>query len=124
MAKMKNILNLIIKMALFTVVLALLIPVYGKSTWTQTLITALILTILAYVIIDLWMLPKFGNWAALLTELVLSAVVIWVMKVALPHFALSTTGLIVIALVLTVAEWLFHYYLLSTHAPRKKTGVE
>ncbi len=119
---MKNLVNLIIKMALITVILALLIPVYGESTWTQTLVTAAVLTLLSYILSDLWILPKYGNLASLIADLGLGALTIWAMEQALPQFVLSATGLWVIAIVFTIGEWLFHYYLLTTRAFGK--GVE
>ena len=40
---MKNVQNVLIKAALTLLVLILLIPVFGKGTWTQTIITGLLL---------------------------------------------------------------------------------
>ncbi|MGE5606514.1 MAG: DUF2512 family protein, partial [Bacteroidota bacterium] len=57
---MKNLTNLIIKAAMVGILLALLIPVFGRSTWSQTLITGLVLVVVSYVLGDLWILPKFG----------------------------------------------------------------
>jgi hypothetical protein len=113
---MKNLVNLIIKMALITVILALLIPVYGASTWTQTIITAAVLTLLSYILSDLWILPKYGNLGSLIADLGLSVLTVWAMARALPQFELSATGLWVIAVAFTVGEWLYHYYLLTTRA--------
>ena len=117
---MKNIINLLLKMVFTFLVLFLLIPVFGKSTWTQTMVTGLILTIISYVAGDLWILPKFGNFTAALADLGLAALIVWSMMKALPHFTLTTGGVWVIALVLAAGEWLFHRYLENTHAPGKK----
>ena len=117
---MKNIINLVIKVAFIFVILFLLIPVFGKGTWTQTMITGLILAILAYITGDLWILPKFGNLAAVLADLGIAALVIWLMMKALPHFVLTATGVWIIALVLAIGEWVFHRYLEASHTSGKE----
>ncbi len=121
---MKNIVNLIIKMALITVILAILIPVYGKSTWTQTIVTALVLTLIGYVVADLWVLTKYGNGVALVIEFFLSLVVIWAMKQALPVFRLSGIGLVIIAAALTIGEWLLHLFFFATKARDREVKPE
>lgn len=120
---MKNFVNGVIKLAFIYLVLFLLVPIFGKSTLTQTIITGLILAVLAYILGDLWILPKFGNIAAVLVDFGLAALVIWLMMKGLPQFVLTTGGVWVIALVLTLGEWLFHKYLKASHAPRKKVDA-
>ncbi|MGE5583906.1 MAG: DUF2512 family protein [Bacillota bacterium] len=117
---MKNTLNLLMKTALTLIILFLLIPIFGKSTWTQTIVTGIILVLLSYIAGDLWILPKYGNMPALIADFVLAAAVIWLMMKALPHFVLTSGGVWVTALVLALGEWLFHLYLQATHAPGKK----
>jgi hypothetical protein len=116
---MKNITNLIFKTAMVLAVLFILIPIFGRSTWGQTIITGLVLVALSYVAGDMWILPKFGNIIAVIAELGLSALVIWGMSQALPQFILTTAGVWVIAIVLAVGEWFFHLYLIATQARGK-----
>ncbi len=120
---MKNLLNLIIKTAFIFIVLFLLIPVFGESTWTQTMITGLVLSLLAYIVGDMWVLPKFGNLLSVVVDFVIAGAVIWAMMKLLPQFVLSTSGVWIIALVLALGEWLFHLYLESTQAFGKKAGT-
>ena len=117
---MKNLTNLLIKTVMVILVLAILIPIFGKSTWTQTIVTGLVLVALSYVAGDLWILPKYGNFLAVVADFGVAALVVWAMERALPHFTLSASGIFVIALVLAVGEWLFHIYLLSTRTPQKR----
>lgn len=117
---MKNLTNLIIKAAMVGILLVLLIPVFGRSTWSQTLITGLVLVVTSYVLGDLWILPKFGNVAAVSADFGVYALGIWAMTEALPQFILTTGGYWIIALALTAGEWFFHQYLLATQAPEKR----
>lgn len=116
---MKNLINLVIKMAFIYFVLFMMIPMLGKSTWTQTIVLGLIVGLLTYIIGDMWILPKFGNIAAVIGDLILAALVIWAIMKSLPQFVLTSGGVWAIALVLAVGEWLFHRYLLSSKAPNK-----
>jgi hypothetical protein len=119
---MKNLTNLVLKSILVLAILFILIPIFGRSTWTQTIITGLVLVALSYLAGDMWILPKFGNVVAVLVELGMGALVIWAMDRALPQFILPTAGVWTIAVVLAAGEWFFHLYLLATQAPGKKAG--
>lgn len=116
---MKNLINLVLKAAMTWLILILLIPVFGESTWTQTLITGLLLVIVSYIVGDLWVLPKFGNLAAIIADFGILALGIWAMAKAFPQFVLTTSGYWIIALALTAGEWFLHQYLLATKAPQK-----
>ncbi len=116
---MKNLVNLVLKFAFTYLVLFIMIPILGKSTWTQTIVLGLILGLLSYIIGDMWILPKFGNIVAIIADLGLSALVVWLMMKGLPHFVLTSGGVWSIAVVLAIGEWLFHRYLLASKAPNK-----
>jgi uncharacterized membrane protein YcaP (DUF421 family) len=120
---MKNIINFVIKLAFIFLILFLLIPIFGKGTWTQTMVTGVFLALVAYILGDLWILPKFGNLIAVVVDFGLVALVVWLMMKVLPQFTLRTTGIWVIALVLALGEWVFHLYLKATHAPGKEVDT-
>lgn len=120
---MKNLTNLIIKSILVLAVLFILIRVFGRSTWTQTIITGLVLVVLSYLAGDMWILPKYGNFLAVVADLGLGALVLWAMSRALPQFILPAAGIWTIAIVLAAGEWFFHMYLMASQARGKKTGV-
>lgn len=117
---MKNFTNLILKAIIVLAILFIFIPILGRSTWTQTIISGLVLVALSYLAVDLWILPKFGNVVAVLADLGLGALVVWAMTSALPQFELSTTGIWMIAIILAAGEWFFHLYLMATQASGKK----
>lgn len=116
---MKNFTNLVLKIAFNLLLLVLLIPIFGRSTWTQTIITGLVLVLVSYVLADLWVLPKFGNFAAAIADFGIYVLGLWALAEALPQYVLSSSGYWIIALALTAVEWFFHQYLLATEAPQK-----
>lgn len=117
---MKNLTNLVLKAVMNLLLLLLLVPVFGRSTWTQTLITGLVLVIVSYIAGDLWVLPKYGNIAAVIVDFAVFVLGIWAMTEALPQFVMTSSGYWIISLALTAGEWFFHQYLLATKAPQKK----
>jgi hypothetical protein len=121
---LKNWLNLGIKYLFSLAILAMLIPVLGRATWTQVLAVALVFTLSTYVVGDLWILPKAGNYWALLADFGMAAFILKIAALFLPRFVLHARGVFIIALVITVIEWLFHFYLLATHAFGKETKPE
>ena len=116
---MKNFVNLVIKFAFTYLVLFIMVPMLGKGTWTQTLVLGAILVLLSYIIGDMWVLPKLGNFVAALIDLGIAVLVIWLMMRGLPQFVLTTGAVWSIAIVLAIVEWLFHRYLLASKAPNK-----
>ncbi|MCL6589754.1 MAG: YndM family protein [Firmicutes bacterium] len=117
---MKNLTNLVIKTAMVLLMLILLTPIFGRSTWTQTVILGLVLVVFSYVLGDLWILPRFGAGIALVADFTINLIVLWLMERALPQFLISGAGVWLIALAITIGEWFFHRYLLHTQAPGKK----
>jgi hypothetical protein len=116
---MKNFVNLVIKLAFTYLVLFIMIPMLGKGTWTQTLVLGAILVVISYIIGDMWVLPKLGNFVASLIDLGIAVLVIWFMMRGLPQFVLTTGAVWTISVVLAIGEWFFHRYLLATKAPNK-----
>lgn len=117
---MKNIINLVLKTAMNLILLLLLIPMFGRSTWTQTLITGILLIVVSYIVGDLWVLPKHGNATAVIADFTVFILGIWAMTEVLPQFVMTSSGYWIIALALTAGEWFFHQYLLTTKAPQKE----
>jgi len=117
---MKNFTNLILKTIMVLVILFILIPIFGRGTWTQTIISGLVLVALSYLAVDMWILPKFGNVVAILADLGLGALVVWAMTSVLPQFRLTTAGIWMIAIVFAAGEWFFHLYLMATQVAGKK----
>ncbi len=116
---MKNLVNLVIKLAFIYLVLFIMIPMLGKTTWTQTIVLGLIVGLFSYILGDMWILPKFGNITAIIVDLILAAFIIWVVMKGLPQFVLTSGGVWAIAVVLAIGEWLFHRYLLASKASNK-----
>lgn len=108
----KTLRALVLKLVAIGLTLVVLMPIFGRLTSGQALITALVLTVFAYVFGDLQILPRFGNVVATIVDAVTAALVIgaadWIVNGAI---TLTPTGWVLILGILSVAEWFFHRYL-------------
>ncbi|WP_018922746.1 DUF2512 family protein [Salsuginibacillus kocurii] len=101
------------KFAMITVVLFLVLGFTGVP-FGDFLMTGILLTVIAYLIGDLWLLPSFGNWTATLADFGLSFAGIWIIGTFLfPAINLPFAAFIASVLI-AVGEWFFHKYMMNT----------
>lgn len=107
---MEHLKALIIKFAMITLVLFIVLGVWGVS-FSNILLTSLILTAGAYVLGDLWIFPSLGNGVATVADLGLAFVGIWVIgEMLYPAVDLLLAALIS-AVIIAGGEWFFHKYM-------------
>lgn len=110
-------LNLIIKLALFTAVLSLVLLPMGNMTVDRpydfggVLWLSIALTVLAYLIGDLWVLPAYGNAAAVVVDAVLVMVGLAILPSLLGLPAITFGRMAAAAVPLAVGEYYFHRHL-------------
>ncbi|HEX6989196.1 MAG TPA: DUF2512 family protein [Bacillota bacterium] len=109
----KHLTNLIVKFILFTIVLALLVPggTNGRYTFGGVLWLAVALTLLSYLVGDLWILPGYGNWTAVAADAGLVLLGLWALPPILGTPGIPFGTMLVTALLLGVGEFYFHRYL-------------
>lgn len=111
----KHIVNVAIKFLIFTVVLSFLLPTMSAAanryTFGGVIWVAAFLTVLAYVVGDLWVLPNFGNWVAVGADAGLVILGLWMLPGILGTPPVTFTTMVMAALLLGVAEFYFHRYL-------------
>lgn len=109
--------NLIIKLVLFTAVLSLVLLPMGNMTVDRpytfggVLWLSIALTVLAYIIGDLWVLPAYGNSAAVVVDAVLVMVGLAILPALLGLPAITFGRIIMAAVPLAVGEYFFHRHL-------------
>ncbi len=77
-------------------------------------IVALLGTALNYIVGDLGVLPRFGNFAASAGDGVLAAVTAYVSDLAADRFDTTFGSLVLFGIIVAVAEYFFHRFLLRT----------
>ncbi|WP_085991529.1 YndM family protein [Oceanobacillus senegalensis] len=109
---MKHLKALVIKFLITSVVLYSFLTIFNTATLSEIFLISLLVTGLAYVIGDLLILPRFGNFVAALADFGLAFASIW----ALSAFFIDTASPLIIisatsAFFLAICEALFHAYM-------------
>lgn len=98
---------------------------FGYNTFAVIFMIAIAGTVLNYMIGDLVILPKFGNIIASLGDGGLSILTAYALGSFIYGFRATTTSYVVFGVIVTIAEFFFHRYLLKSDeaAPNTKTNI-
>lgn len=111
MIKNKHFNAIITKFFLIVTVLGVILPVVGKVLTSSAVIVAVVVTITAYVIADLLILPQFGNRVAVAADGLITMAVTWEMAWVIENVRVPVLGLLLLALLVGLGEWYYHRYL-------------
>lgn len=99
----------LIKMIGNGVIVVSLLMLLGNATWMGSLGTALALTVVAYLLGDLVVLPKTNNWVVTAVDGVLTFLLLWgISRIALWNHSLG--DILVIMLVLGMFRYFFPFH--------------
>ncbi|MFC7441342.1 DUF2512 family protein [Laceyella putida] len=105
---MRHLTPLLMKFLMLTVLLYLVLGLYFDLRWGDILFLSVTLTLVGYVT-DLFILPKVGNYLAILSDLGISYAIIATYLTYL-RFE-NTTIAFYAALAIGIGEWFFHKYI-------------
>jgi hypothetical protein len=107
---------------MIAIISIVLLPIFSQINATQAFIIAVVLTIVSYLVGDLWILHRYGNGIATVGDVVIAALVIGIADQTL-HSAITITaaGWIITLALIAFGEWYFHKYLVI---PLKTAGNE
>lgn len=125
---MKYTLAFFIKLALTLILLWATLGVIFNVSFTDILITGLLLTVIAFAG-DMWILPKIGNVAAAVSDFALAYLGIWIIGSYLFGGSVLSidTAAFLAAFLITVCELFYHRYLRNfvfNHVDRKQDHFE
>jgi hypothetical protein len=112
--------QLIIKFLMVGIITVLVLPAVAAVTFGQALWAALIVTLIAYVLGDVGVLPRGGNAAAVFVDFVLATLIFWALPMVMP-VAIGFGPARVTGGAVAVGEILFHMYL-NASRPRQAGG--
>jgi len=109
---MRHAIALLIKFAAIATVLFSLLGIFYNATLGEILSIAIITTLVAYVLGDLFLLPRFGNLVATIADFGLAFLAVWALGSILIEqtFDILTASFFA-ALAITVVEAFFHIYM-------------
>lgn len=89
---------------------ALLLALAGGASWSVAILLALLLSLVAYLLGDLLVLPYTGNAVGTFVDGVLAALLLWAARATAVLFSIWTILLVVVAVML-VEAFFFHPFL-------------
>ncbi|NLG33147.1 MAG: DUF2512 family protein [Syntrophomonadaceae bacterium] len=110
----KTSMSLIVKFVVTLIAFYVTLALIDNNPWGWILLAALIGTAVNYLVGDLVVLPAYGNIAASIGDGIMAALVAYIISLVVPAFAVSWTALILLAVIIAIAEYFFHQYLLTT----------
>ncbi|GLO65493.1 YndM family protein [Oceanobacillus kimchii] len=109
---MKHLKAIGIKFIIMATILLSIVSVFEFVSVAEIIVMSAILTLAAYVIGDLWILPKMGYVAATIGDLFFSYASVWLLLYVFLGTAFPiTTASIYIAIIISLTESVFHIYI-------------
>lgn len=118
---MKHVTALLIKFVMTTIVLEIVLGMLTNLTFTSVLYIAVAVTILAYIIGDLLILPATNNTVATIADIGLALATIYMFNFLWNTTTISFVNALISAVVIGVGEWFFHKYV-SNNVLEKNKG--
>lgn len=109
----KTFISLIIKFVMTLGATWIAFSLFNANTFSFVLTVAIVGTILNYVIGDLFILPTFGNVIAALSDAILAVLIAYFIGIYSYEFTATTANFITFGIIVAVAEYFFHLYLLN-----------
>ncbi|OCA82832.1 MULTISPECIES: DUF2512 family protein [Bacillaceae] len=101
----------LIKFVALTAILYIALGVIMDTPVTDILIMGVVLTAVSYILGDLMVLPAAGNSLAVLGDIVLATLLLWIMGNVMDNSAGALVNALAVAFFLGVGEWFFHNYM-------------
>lgn len=124
---MKGVLNikhlsaLIIKFLIIAVILEILLNITTDLDFYEILIISLTVTIVAYLLGDLLILPSSNNIIATISDIGLSLIIILLFNYRYVNTEISFSDALISAVVIGAGEWFFHKFMASGVLYKKET---
>jgi hypothetical protein len=113
----KHVAAVIIKLIIITVILEILLNMLTDLTFSEILYVSAAVTILAYIIGDLLILPLSNNTVATIADIGLALFTIYAFNYLWNVWEISFIDALISAAAIGVAEWFFHKYMATTVLP-------
>lgn len=90
-------------------ILLVLLPLAGRVLVGAGITVGVFLVVVAYLLVDLWVLPQFGNVSAVVADFGLALGTFVVATMVFPRaFPITIPGALLVAAAMAAGEWGFH----------------
>ncbi|WP_027416982.1 DUF2512 family protein [Aneurinibacillus terranovensis] len=118
---MKHGTPLLIKFVMTMAILYIILGLFYTVTFGTVFTMSVAVTVLAYLLGDLFILPTTGNPIASAADMGLTFLIIWFLSYLLAVF-IPMTAILISTIVIGIGEWFFHVYLQNRGTRAKTTA--
>lgn len=97
-----------IKFLLNGIAVAFMLPFVSRTTFPQSVVLALVIAIVAYLVGDLVILPGLGNTWTVLADIGIATAGIWLFGAAFPAINITFGAALGVGIAVGVVEFFFH----------------
>ncbi len=105
---------LIVKFLMTFILAGLIFTLMNNNTWGWAFVVGLVGTIANYLLGDLLILPKLGNFVASVCDGILAILVAYLVDVLTPAFNTTIGSLALFGILVLIGEYFFHQFLLRS----------
>ncbi len=117
---MKHISALLIKFIMIAIVLELVLLLATNLTFGEILWIAVAVTIVAYLIGDLFVLPRSNNTVATLVDIGLAFITIYMYNYLFNNPVITVMDALIASVIIGIGEWVFHKYMETKVLPSER----
>lgn len=111
---MEHVRALIIKFLMIGVITVAVLSVFRGLSPRNSIMLALIITIVAYILGDLLILPAFGNLSASISDGIIAFLITWLTPFVVTRITITAGTALTVGVLVGVGEYFFHKYFART----------
>lgn len=111
---MEHVRALIIKVLMIGVITVAVLSMFRGVSPMNSIWLAIIITIVAYIIGDLLILPTYGNLSASIADGIIAFLVTWLTPFVVTRISISVGTALTVGALVGIGEWFFHKYFTRT----------
>lgn len=107
---MEHVRALIIKALMIGVITVAVLSMFRGLRPVTAIWIAIVITIAAYVLGDLLILPAYGNLSASISNGIIAFLITWLTPLVVPRIAIMLGTALTVGALVGIGEWFFHKY--------------
>lgn len=107
---MEHVRALIIKVLMIGVITMLILSLFRGIRPLDSIYIAIVITLVAYVLGDLLILPAYGNLAASVSDGVIAFLITWLTPFVATNIPVTVGSALGVGVLVGLGEWFFHKY--------------
>ena len=111
---MEHVRALIIKVLMIGVITMVVLSMFRGITPADSIYIAIVITLVAYVLGDMLILPAYGNLAASISDGIIAFLIAWLTPFVAPNIPVTLGNALAVGALVGIGEWFFHKYVART----------